>query len=104
MENLENLMYVDEQEEKEKIYNSEMKEAYKNGEIKGQIEGELKKTKEAIKNATKMGLTLEQISNLVNLPINELPRRKHRGIFLPYSNNCNCPRYNFEYSFPWLLT
>ena len=37
---LENLMYVDEQEEKEKIYNSEMKEYYKNGEIKG----ELKKT------------------------------------------------------------
>ena len=65
---LENLMYVDEQEEKEKIYNSEMKEAYKNGEIKG----ELKKTKEAIKNATKMGLTLEQISNIVNLPINEI--------------------------------
>lgn len=77
---LENLMYVDEQEEKEKIYNSEMKEAYKNGElngeikgqIKGQIKGELKKTKETIKNATKMGFTLEQISGLVNLPINEI--------------------------------
>ena len=77
---LENLMYVDEQEEKEKIYNSEVGEYYKNGElngeIKGQIKGELKKTikktKEAIKNATKMGLTLEQISGLVNLPINEI--------------------------------
>lgn len=73
---LENLMYVDEQEEKEKIYNSEMKEYYKNGElngeIKGQIKGELKKTKEAIKNATKMGLTLEQISNIVSLPVNEV--------------------------------
>ncbi len=76
MKSLEYLMYVDEEEEKEKIYNSEMKEAYKNGElngeIKGQIKGELKKTKEAIKNATKMGLTLEQISNIVNLPINEI--------------------------------
>ena len=76
MKSLEYLMYVDEQEEKEKIYNSEMKETYKNGElngeIKGQIKGELKKTKEAIKNATKMGLTLEQISNIVNLPINEI--------------------------------
>lgn len=76
MESLEYLMYVDEEEEKEKIYNSEMKENYKNGElngeIKGQIKGELKKTKEAIKNATKMGLTLEQISNIVNLPINEI--------------------------------
>ena len=80
MESLEYLMYVDKEEEKEKIYNSEMKEAYKNGElngeikgqIKGQIEGELKKTKEAIKNATKMGLTLEQISNIVSLPVNEV--------------------------------
>lgn len=68
MESLEYLMYVDEEEEKEKIYNSEMKEFYKNGEIKG----ELKKTKETIKNATKMGFTLEQISGLVNLPINEI--------------------------------
>ena len=76
MESLEYLMYVDEEEEKEKIYNSEMKENYKNGElngeIKGQIKGELKKTKETIKNATKMGLTLEQISNIVSLPINEV--------------------------------
>lgn len=68
MESLEYLMYVDEEEEKEKIYNSEMKEYYKNGEIKG----ELKKTKEAIKNATKMGLTLEQISNIVSPPVNEV--------------------------------
>ena len=68
MESLEYLMYVDEEEEKEKIYNSEMKEFYKNGEIKGK----LKKTKETIKNATKMGFTLEQISGLVNLPINEI--------------------------------
>lgn len=68
MESLEYLMYVDEEEEKEKIRNSEMKEFYKNGEIKG----ELKKTKETIKNATKMVFTLEQISGLVNLPINEI--------------------------------
>ena len=68
MESLEYLMYVDEQEEKEKIYNSEMKENYKNGEIKG----ELKKAKETIKNATKINLTLEQISNIVSLPVNEV--------------------------------
>ena len=68
MESLEYLMYVDEEEEKEKIYNSEMKEFYKNGEIKGK----LKKTKETIKNATKMGFTLEQISNIVSLPIDEV--------------------------------
>ena len=68
MESLEYLMYVDEQEEKERIRNSEMKENYKNGEIKG----ELKKAKETIKNATKMGLNLEQIYNIVNLPINEI--------------------------------
>ena len=68
MKSLEYLMYVDEQEEKEKIYNSETKEFYKNGEIKGK----LKKTKETIKYATKLGFTLEQISGLVNLPINEI--------------------------------
>ena len=68
MESLEYLMYVDEEEEKERIYNSEMKEYYKNGEIKG----ELKKAKETIKNATKINLTLEQISNIVSLPVNEV--------------------------------
>ena len=68
MEDLEYLMYVDEEEEKEKIYNSEMKEAFKNGELNGELKGQI----ETIKNATSMGLTLEQISNLVNLPINEI--------------------------------
>ena len=63
MESLEYLMYVDEEEEKEKIYNSEMKEAYKNGElngeikgqIKGQIEGELKKNKRSHKKCNQDG-------------------------------------------------
>lgn len=64
MESLEYLMYVDEEEEKEKIRNSAMKEAYRNGELKVQ--------KEIIKNATKMNLTLEQISNIINLPIDEV--------------------------------
>ncbi len=68
MEDLEYLMYVNEEEEKEKIYNSEMKEAFKNGELNGELKGQI----ETIKNATSMGLTLEQISNLVNLPINEI--------------------------------
>ena len=36
MENLEYLMYVDIEEEKEKIYNSELREAYRNGELKAQ--------------------------------------------------------------------
>lgn len=67
MEDLEYLMYVDE-EEREKIYNSEMKEAFKNGELNG----ELKAKKETIKNSLKSGLTLEQISNIVNMPINEI--------------------------------
>ncbi len=64
MESLEYLMYVDEEEEKDRIRNSVMKEAYRNGELKAQ--------KEIIKNATKMGLTLEQISNIVSLPIDEV--------------------------------
>ena len=45
-----------------------MKEAFKNGELNGELKGQI----ETIKNATSMGLTLEQISNLVNLPINEI--------------------------------
>ena len=45
-------------------------------------------------------LTLNNIKIIADCLDNELPRRKHRGIFLPYSNSCNCPRYNFEYSFP----
>ena len=36
MESLEYLMYVDIEEEKEKIYNSELREAYRNGELKAQ--------------------------------------------------------------------
>ena len=36
MESLEYLMYVDKEEEKEKIYNSELREAYRNGELKAQ--------------------------------------------------------------------
>ena len=64
MESLEYLMYVDEEEEKDRIRNSVMKESYRNGELKAQ--------KEIIKNATKMGLTLEQISNIVSLPIDEV--------------------------------
>ena len=52
MESLEYLMYVDEQEEKEKIYNSEMKETYKNGEIKGK----LKKSKRNHKKCNQNGI------------------------------------------------
>ena len=36
MESLEYLMYIDEEEEKESIYNSELREAYRNGELKAQ--------------------------------------------------------------------
>ena len=36
MESLEYLMYIDEEEEKERIYNSELREAYRNGELKAQ--------------------------------------------------------------------
>ena len=64
MESLEYLMYVDKEEEKERIRNSELREAYRNGELKAQ--------KEIIKNATKINLTLEQISNIVSLPVNEV--------------------------------
>ena len=36
MESLEYLMYIDDEEEIERIYNSELREAYRNGELKAQ--------------------------------------------------------------------
>ena len=72
MESLEYLMYVDEQEEKERIRNSELKEAYKNGLKTEKLKRERNYNKEIIKNATKINLTLEQISNIVSLPVNEV--------------------------------
>lgn len=72
MEDLEYLMYVDEEEEREEIHNSELKEAFENGVKAGKLKREQNYNKRIIKNATSMGLSLEQISNLVNLPINEI--------------------------------
>lgn len=72
MESLEYLMYVDEKEEKERIRNSELKEAYQNGLKAGKLKRERNYNKEIIKNATKMNLTLEQISNIVGLSIKEV--------------------------------
>ena len=72
MESLEYLMYVDKEEEKERIRNSELREAYRNGVKAGKLKWEQKYNKEIIKNATKMNLTLEQISNIVGLSIKEV--------------------------------
>ena len=72
MEDLEYLMYVDEEEEREEIHNSELKEAFENGVKAGKLKRQQNYNKRIIKNATSMGLSLEQISNLVNLPINEI--------------------------------
>ena len=70
MESLEYLMYVDEEEER--IRNSKIKEAYRNGVKAGKLKWEQNYNKEIIKNATKMGLILEQISNIVSLPIDDV--------------------------------
>ena len=72
MEDLKYLMYVDEEEEREEIHNSELKEAFENGVKAGKLKRQQNYNKRIIKNATSMGLSLEQISNLVNLPINEI--------------------------------
>ena len=72
MEDLKYLMYVDEEEERERIRNSELREAYRNGVKAGKLKWEQNYNKELIKNATKMNLTLEQISNIINLPIDEV--------------------------------
>lgn len=72
MENLEYLMYVDEEEEREKIHNSELRKAFENGVKAGKLKIELNYNKRIIKNAVSIGLSLDQISDIVNLPISKI--------------------------------
>ena len=62
------LLYVNKNEEEEKLKNSELQLA----KIDGKIEGEIKKQKEIIKNSLKLGLDVEKIAKIVNLPIDEV--------------------------------
>ena len=66
----EELMYVNKEEEKEKLKNTDIKLAHNDGKI----EGELASNKEIIKNLTDMKMSSEQIAIAVNLPVKEVER------------------------------
>ena len=66
----EELMYVNKEEEEQKLKNTDIKLAHNNGKI----EGALASKKEIIKNLTDMKMSSEQIDIAVNLPINEVER------------------------------
>ena len=66
----EELMYVNKEEEKKKLKNTDIKLAHNDGKI----EGALASKKEMFKNSAKLGLTPEQIAMAVNLPVKEVER------------------------------
>ena len=74
----EELMYVNKEEEEKKLKNTDINiarsEGLAVGKIEGKIEGELASKKETIKNSVKLGLTSEQVSKLVDMPINEVEK------------------------------
>lgn len=74
----EELMYVNKKEEEEKLKNTDINlarsEGLEAGKIEGKLEGELASKKETIKNSIQLGLTLEQVSKLVDMPVNEIEK------------------------------
>ena len=74
----EELMYVNKEEEEQKLKNTDIniarQEALVTGRIEGKIEGALASKKEMIRNSAKLGLTPEQIAMAVNLPVKEVER------------------------------
>ena len=75
-----NLMYVNEQEEQEKVYNTEMALAAETGENKGRLEGHLEGRLEEkqtiVKNSLKNNLDIETIAKITNLSIEEIQKIK----------------------------
>ena len=68
----EELMYVNKEEEKEKLKNTDIKFAYNDGFAIGKIEGARASKKEIIKNLIDMKMSAEQIAGAVNMPIEEV--------------------------------
>ena len=66
----EELMYVNKEEEERRLKNLDVNIAHK----EGKLEGELASKKETIKNSINLGLTLEQVSKLVDMPIDEVEK------------------------------
>ena len=84
-------MYVNKEEQKEKLGNTDIKLAYNErfaigkiiGKIEGKIEDKIERTlaskKEIIKNLTDMKMSSEQIAIAVNLPIKEVEKIPKRA-------------------------
>ena len=68
----EELMYVNKEEEEQKLKNTDVNIARQEGKIEGKIEGALASKKETIKNSAKLGLTAMQIADLVNMSEKEI--------------------------------
>ena len=76
----EELLFVNKEEEKEIIKNTDvalaredaLKEGETKGKVEGKIEGGIEKQKEIIKNSLKLGLDVEKIAQIVNLPLEEV--------------------------------
>ena len=79
-----NLMYVNEQEEQEKVYNTDMALAAETGEnkgrlegrIEGHLEGRLEEKQTIVKNSLKNNLDIETIAKITNLSIEEIQKIK----------------------------
>ena len=79
-----NLMYVNEQEEQEKVYNTYMALAAETGEnkgrlegrIEGHLEGRLEEKQTIVKNSLKNNLDIETIAKITNLSIEEIQKIK----------------------------
>ena len=68
----EELMYVNKEEEEQKLKNTDIKLAHNSGKIEGKIEGALASKKETIKNLTDMKMPSKQIAIAVNMPEKEV--------------------------------
>ena len=69
-------MYVNEQEEQEKVYNTDMALAAETGENKGRLEGRLEEKKAIVKNSLENNLDIETIAKITNLSIEEVQKIK----------------------------
>ena len=76
-----NLMYVDEQEEQEKVYNTDMALAAETGEnkgrIEGRVEGRLEEKQKMVENLLNFGDSIEKISAVSGLSVDEVLKIKN---------------------------
>ena len=76
-----NLMYVNEQEEQEKVYNTDMALAAETGEnkgrIEGRVEGRLEEKQKMVENLLNFGDSIEKISAVSGLSVDEVLKIKN---------------------------